>query len=334
VNLIFDHRWNGQHGIGRFSSEYQSRTKHSLVPLKTTIKPTSPRGIFSLASALKQCDIKTPFLSPGYIPPPLKGKRPVAVTLHDLNHIDTPFNSGLAKRLYYNVFLKNACRRVELIFTVSNFSKERISTWLQVPDEKIVVVGNGISSVFSASGEYLNLERPYFLCVSNRKGHKNELAALRAFAQAKASSSYSLLLTGTANASIQHEIDRLKLQNSVHFLGKLSDEELARAYRGAHALLFPSLYEGFGLPIVEAMLCRTLVIASNIEVVKEVSNSNILSFNPLDVNSITEAIDASVSLPPSQRNALLDAALKHASTTYSWAHTANKMDSALQQRFS
>lgn len=332
MQILFDQRWDGPHGIGRFSFEFQKRTTHNIIHLPITSKPATISGILELTRKLGEINTKTPFFSPGYLPPLLKQKRPIALTIHDLNHIDTPYNSNIAKRFYYNRILKDSCRKADLILTVSNFSKERILDWLSIPEERVTVVGNGISSSFTPIGEKLILEKPYFFCVSNRRGHKNESQALKAFSVSKASLNHLFLLTGDSNKQLLAEIEKLGLSHSVKFLGKLSDSELACAYRGAKALIFPSLYEGFGLPIVEAIFCRTLVVASNIAVIREVSGSNFVPFDPKSHESISCAIDLADEIQPIRKQHLLDAAFQHANDNYSWEKTASKIDSAIRER--
>ncbi|HGN8960272.1 TPA: glycosyltransferase, partial [Klebsiella pneumoniae] len=143
--ILFDQRWIGEHGIGRFAKEiYRSSTQKASLELKG-----NPAGMFDILTLTAYLFFhKGYFYSPGYNSPFFFLKRTI-FTIHDLNHIDFMENSSLLKRVYYNLILKRACRKSKKIFTVSEFSKQRIVDWAKIDKDKIFVLGNGVSESFN-----------------------------------------------------------------------------------------------------------------------------------------------------------------------------------------
>jgi glycosyltransferase involved in cell wall biosynthesis len=283
---LYDYRWSGRHGIGRFAEELSRRL--SPVKILANGKPVSPIDSIKLFFTLI-FNRKFWFFSPGYNGP-LFSFVPYVITLHDLNHIDRFENSSLLKKIYYKIILKRICWRASAVITVSDYSKGRIIKWLGCSEDKIFNVGNGVSCHFSQHGEGPDFNFKYILCVSNRKGHKNEKGALHGFLNSNLPNDIKLVFTGIEGGVIKTEIEKLNAQDRVYFTGKVSDAELSNLYRGALCLLFPSFYEGFGLPIVEAFACGTPVITSNLTSMPEIAGNAALLINPNDIADITAAI--------------------------------------------
>lgn len=282
----FDSRWVGEHGIGRFAAEMRKRIGFA-GEIQFPIPPSHPLDVLIMTWHMGRRRHSLVY-SPGYNAPIL-GLGRYVLTVHDLNHVDIPGHHPL-KRLYYHMVLKRACRRAARVLTVSEFSRRRIVEWAGIPSEQVVNVGNGVGSAFRADGSLYNPGFPYFLLVSNRKRHKNEERMLRAFAQASIDPSIKMLVTGESTRTLDNLIADLVLADRVVFVGRLSDAELAECYRGAVGLLFVSLYEGFGLPIVEAMSCGCPVITSNVTAMPEVAGNAALLVDPLAADDIAEAI--------------------------------------------
>lgn len=285
-STFFDSRWVGPHGIGRFAAEIQQRIEFA-GEIRCAVSPSHPLDAFAMSLYLCGHPRATVY-SPGFNAP-LLGLGRYVLTVHDLNHIDIP-GHGLLKRLYYRLILRRACRRAARVLTVSEYSRRRIVAWANLPDSHVVNVGNGVGAVFRPEGPAFSPGYRYFLCVSNRKAHKNEGRMIRAFAQAEVDHSVRLLVTGEATAELQALVEQLALVGRVAFTGRLNDEALAEYYRGATGLLFASLYEGFGLPIVEAMSCGVPVITSNVTAMPEIAGDAALLVNPLSIADIASAI--------------------------------------------
>lgn len=322
-SIYYDSRWCGSHGIGRFASEIK-KSKLNLIDIPLGGNPADKYDVFKLTNILSKID--GIYFSPGYNAPFFFLKRTI-ITVHDLNHIDLTYNSSLLKRYYYNFVLKRACRDCARILTVSEFSKERIVAWAKVSPDKVSVVGNGVSKEFNNSVKPYEPGYPYVFIVGNRKPHKNEKRALKAFLEADISSDVKLIFNGVVSAELQKVIDFHKASERVEFLGHLSSDELACVYRGAELLLFPSLYEGFGLPVIEAMACGTPVVTSNSTSLKEVSGDAACLVNPESVDEIKYAIEKVLS-DIEYRHELIDSGLKR-SRIYAWSETIQKVEEAI-----
>ncbi|HBV9734514.1 TPA: glycosyltransferase family 4 protein, partial [Klebsiella aerogenes] len=196
-----------------------------------------------------------------------------------------------AKKIFYNTIIKKGCKDASYIFTVSNFSRQRIIEWAGVTSDKVINVGNGVSEVYRPDGDFINFGFEYLLCVSNRKTHKNETGVLHAFKIADIDKKIKLVFTGKPNASIEALIDRLELRERVVFTGYLDASELPKLYRSASALVFPSFYEGFGLPVIEAQASGIPVITSATTSLGEVSGGAAILVDPCQVSEIVSGIE-------------------------------------------
>jgi glycosyltransferase involved in cell wall biosynthesis len=288
MKLFFDARWIGDHGIGRFAREVRARLP-DVCDLSAAASPSSPFDTAYLAMCLRALPSNAFFYSPGYSAP-LATRVPFVFTIHDLAHIDFPGSRTALKAFYYERIMKPACRRARAVLTVSEYSKARIRDWSGVNPARIINVGNGVARSFCTSGNTYAHPRPYVLCVGNRKPHKNELRMLRAFAAVAHRVPHDLLFSGLRSGDLSHEIGALHLEDRVAFVGHVSDQQMACLYRGASALLFASLYEGFGLPVIEAMSCGTPVIVSNVCALPEVAADAALLVDPRSVEEIAAAL--------------------------------------------
>lgn len=289
--FIFDDRWIGEHGIGRFAKEVR-KCDLDFESISLTGNPAGKFDVLKLTLFLFLKSNKY-YFSPGYNAPYFFIKRSI-ITVHDLNHVDINSNSSFLKRVYYNYVLKRACKRALVIFTVSSFSKQRIVEWSGADDRKIIVVGNGVSEEFNEDVTAYQNEAPYLFIVGNRKEHKNEESALLAFLNAKIPHNFQLIMTGDASPTLTDILVKNNAAYRVKFLGKVTNKELASLYKGATCLLFPSLYEGFGLPVIESMACGTPVITSNTTSLPEVSQGAALLVDPKSLSDITAAIETIV----------------------------------------
>jgi glycosyltransferase involved in cell wall biosynthesis len=290
--ILYDARWIGNHGIGRFASEIQKQLPE-LVPLESQRPPFHPFDPVLLAATLWRKSPKL-FFSPGYNPP-LGWPGAFVFTLHDLNHLRVPENSSALKRAYYQFIIKPAAHRARCLLTVSEYAKQEIAEWAQLSEDQIVNVGNGVGPAFVPTGEKYDPGYSYLLYVGSRKAHKNLFRLLQAYSASGVRSQVRLVISGQPEQEIVDDITRLGLQRDVLFKDLLTDDELSAAYRGSVAFVFPSLYEGFGLPPAEAMACGTPVLTSNVCSLPEVVGDSALLVNPLDVEEIAEGIGRLVS---------------------------------------
>lgn len=263
-------------------------------------------GIYSIKEQVEiplkvpKCDV---LWVPHYNIPVLPTRaRRMAVTVHDVFHLDFFKTLSLFKQLYSKGLMQVLARRADVVLTVSNFSKKRLLHHLPIDPTKVRVVYNGIDSeVFLQSGisdkPPFSLQSPYYLWVGNVKPHKNLGLIVKAMAQmaelnlplpyiAIAGKLEGLLTK--ESAALEWIEQNPKLKPQFLFLGEVSDSELVALYRNAKALLFPSLYEGFGLPPLEALACGTLPVLSRIEVLEELYHGSAVFVNPVDLKELAD----------------------------------------------
>lgn len=322
--IYADQRWIGEHGIGRFARHVLDGLEYRPLPLAT--HPAAALESLRLSQALRNLANTDLFFSPGYNAP-LFCQAPFVFTIHDLMHIHCPEISKLQFRLYYATVMKRACHRARRILTVSEFTKKQILDWTGAEPEKVVNVGCGVSPEYKPDGDRYGLHFPYLLCVSNRKPHKNELRVLEAFAHAELDVQTHLVFTGDSTPELLRCADRCGIGSRVQFVGLVPEEKMPSLYRGAQALVFPSLYEGFGLPLVEAMACGTPVITSNGTSLSEVAGNAAVLIDPTSVEQIASAMELTLS-DTSLRQRLRGKGLIRAAQ-FSWVNTVAKVHKAL-----
>lgn len=317
AKILIDPRWKNAGGIGTFYEEINKINKYEEFPLKGN--PASPFDTLNLTKELSKLSNSVVFF-PGYIPP-IATRVPYIFTIHDLNHLDREENSSVAKKIFYNTIIKKGCKSSEFIFTVSDFSRNRIIEWSGVNEDKVINVGNGVSHVFTPDGEFLDLDYEYFLCVSNRKTHKNEFGVIKSFSLANIDSRIKLVFTGKPTNELESLIDKLGIKARVIFTGFIEASELPKLYRSAKALIFPSFYEGFGLPVIEAQASGIPVITSNNTSLSEISGGASILVEPTEINEIVRAIELVC-----DENELVNKSVKLGldnAKNYSWTKTAS-----------
>jgi glycosyltransferase involved in cell wall biosynthesis len=240
------------------------------------------------------------FHEPHYVLPPLVPCRAV-VTIHDCIHLRFP--QYLPNRLahaYARTFLWAATHQAERVITVSEASKRDILQYFRIPPEKIEVIYNGIDERFWMPPDEEEVERVrqryqlndrFVLYAGNIRPHKNLERLIEAFYILRRGEfeQVKLLIIGdeiSKYATLRRAVHRHKLHKHVRFLGFVPDETLAVLYRLAAVFVFPSLYEGFGLPPLEAMASGTPVVTSNVSSLPEVVGDAALLIDPYDAEAI------------------------------------------------
>ena len=322
--VLFDERWAGNHGIGRFASEILKRLS-GLSLYNRARRPWHALDPFLLGAELWRSDTDL-FFSPGYNSP-MGWPGRFMFTLHDLNHLCVPDNSSALKRAYYRHVIRPACRKAPLVLTVSEYSRSEIAQWASIDEQKIINVSNGVAAPFGVEGNKYDPGYPYLLYVGCRKPHKNIPRLIEAYAISGIAMELRLVLSGTADPETVAIVEKHGLAGRVHFCPLESSKELADAYRGATAFLFPSLYEGFGLPPLEAMACGTPVVTSNVCSLPEVVGNAALLVTPREVEKIAEGIrrvvcDADVRDQLRERGPLQ-------ARKYTWEETARRTSAAI-----
>ena len=287
TEILYDARWIGQHGIGRFADEL-AKSLPELRSFRRKRRPWHPFDPVLLGMELWR-EMPKLFFSPGYNAP-LGWPKPFVFTLHDLNHLCVPDNSSALKRAYYQRIIRPACHRAAFVLTVSNYSRREIAAWARVDEQKVVNVGNGVGEPFTADGAKHEPGYPYLLYVGSHKPHKNLPRLLEAYEASGTYDDVRLVMTGTPSRELKAAVDELRLGANIQFVRTANNRELAQLYRGALGLVFPSLYEGFGLPPLEAMACGAPVLTSNVCSLPEVVGNAGILVDPLNVEQIADGI--------------------------------------------
>ena len=227
------------------------------------------------------------------------------VTIHDIIHILYP--SFLPNRLafyYAQRMIRRSLARSDRILAVSENTKTDLVGYFDVDPRSIEVIHNGVEDVYRRALEPEELERwmqvlglrqPYLLFVGNPKPHKNLDNVVKAYARARQLCTFDapLVCVGAREGSdfkIRQRAEQLGVGDHVRLLGHVAREALPAIYQGAMHFLYPTLYEGFGLPVVEAMASRVPVITSNTSALKEVAEGYAHLVDPLDVEGMAKAI--------------------------------------------
>ena len=266
------------------------------------------------------------------------------VVIHDLNFVHFPKNVPYFERKYYEYFMpkfiNNACR----IGTVSEFSKKDICSIYKVNSDKVDVLCNGASSVFQpiSEAEKQKIKQKisggldYFLFVGALNPRKNIGRLLKAFDKFcdTDNKQVRLVIAGEpmfSNKCYKSVFDEMKHKDRVLFIGRQSRKDLGEITAGALALVFPSTFEGFGIPIVEAMNCDVPVITSNITSMPEVAGDAALLTNPYSEESISTAM-IKISKEEGLRNELISKG-RIQREKYSWDKAAELFWNGIEKCF-
>jgi glycosyltransferase involved in cell wall biosynthesis len=244
------------------------------------------------------------FHSPHYVLPPAIRCRSV-VTIHDTIHLTLPqYLPNRMAYVYAKASMWAAARRSDRILTVSEASKRDIVRLLDVRADKVVVVYNAIDERFwlepaqddvDRVRERFQLDGRFILYVGNIKPHKNLVRLIEAFHELRRGDLEALKLVIIGDEiskfpALRRAVHQYKLHKHVRFLGYLPDATLAVLYRLAAVFAFPSLYEGFGLPPLEAMASGTPVVTSNVSSLPEVAGDAAVLVDPYDTGSIVDGL--------------------------------------------
>jgi glycosyltransferase involved in cell wall biosynthesis len=211
---------------------------------------------------------------------PLRSRVPVVVTVHDLAVLRHPSFFRAWSRHYARTFVPAALRAASRVIAVSEFTRREVIELAGVPEERVRVVPNAVGPPFVAEGP--TAEGDYVLAVGTLEPRKN----LSRVVEAARRLGVELRVVGERGwGGVTLGGD------GVRWLGRVPDEELARLYRGAACLAYPSLYEGFGLPVLEAMACGAPVVTSAGSAMEEVADGDAELVDPHDVASIAAGIE-------------------------------------------
>jgi glycosyltransferase involved in cell wall biosynthesis len=272
--------------------------QHSVKGLLNKMQPDlflSPDGFLSLGAKCKQLPV-----------------------IHDINFLHHPQDSKWLTAKYYNYYFPKFAKEATRIATVSEYSKKDISKNYGISEEKIDVVYNGINSFFEPltdsskqkTKEKYSSGKNYFVNVGSLHPRKNIPNLVRAFSLFKkeTNSDLKLILAGPnywGVSEIHKIIEETNLKDEVIFTGRLADEELNLVLGSAFALTFVPYYEGFGIPLVEAMQTQVPIITSNVTSMPEIAGDAALMVNPFEVMEIKNAMLQLYTIPELRADLIL-----------------------------
>lgn len=280
TNEIRQFNWSSKVEIIEFDSKMYSIKEQFLYPFK-----------------IPKCDI---FWCPHFNSPilPIRARKK-AVTIHDVNHLTSILDISFLKKKYAAILYKNSVKKADTIFTVSEFSKNEIVKYTNANAEKIKVVYCGVNTPFfekTQENANVNLPKDFILYIGNVKPHKNLIVLLQAYMalESHIRAKYKLIIVGkkdgfiTADNEIDQFIEKNNLDENIIFAGHVNDQDLPIYYQKATLFVFPSLYEGFGLPILEALAAKTVVLSSNAASLPEIGGDAVYYFDPKNVVELTQ----------------------------------------------
>lgn len=313
-------------GIGRYSYEL-SRTIYlsNLIPIKIVIRDED-RDMFNfareedliVAQAIRNSKDRNyyeQFVLPKLIKTEYKGwvvhypdsmaplflKNKTVITVHDLSFYTRAKDFTLKSSLWKKFITSRSVNKTDKVICITNFAKGEVLRYFNNSKEKLEVVHNGFNNFSQTSIEDMKIRNeikhytgePYFLTVSTISPRKNMDGLITAFNEIKDRVSHNLIIAG-ANGWLYSQVfalvEKLNLKNRVFFTGKINDEELKFLYKKASAFVYPSFYEGFGLPPLEAMSFGIPCAVSNAASLPEVVGNAALYFNPEDTSDISRQL--------------------------------------------
>ena len=342
---------NQSHGIARYTDEFVRNLKNVNTPLRFTLLVTrnSPLlsqswpdhinfklmktnwiswlGQLELFWTLKQLKPDL-FHSPSFIVPFLTSI-PLVTTIHDLNHVVLSENYSIFHRLYYSVFLSRKIKKAKAVITVSAFSQQEIVHFFHTPPEHVRVIHNGISENFhnyqirnnKNHADILKkyeLPERYILSIGNKKPHKNIIRLVEAWC--KSSVTLPLVLLSEFDPQLLVIAEKYHKKHHLHFLRFVPNDALPSIYGGAELFVYPSIYEGFGFPPLEAAACGVPVVVSRCSSLPEVMQDCALYINPSSAEDIALTLEDALCKTPEQVTRVIKG--QALAKSYSWAKAA------------
>lgn len=267
--------------------------------------------------------------------PVLFRKQRIINAIHDLTCWDCADSIPAKMKHYYRFTYRQSVRRSWKVITVSRFSQRRICEQYRLPPEKVPVIYDGLTDVFSEPShdnpvirEKYHLPERYILSLSTLEPRKNLQLLIRAYARLMEETGDlpDLVLAGREGWKLEDAVGTLSgnIKDKIRFTGFIDDEDLAQIYREAELFVFPSKYEGFGLPVIEALSQGTLVVSSDAASLPEVLGDAGLLFHNDDMESLISQLKFVLALTEEQREICAAKGYEQA-RQFSWAHEAQKL---------
>ncbi|MFJ7498561.1 glycosyltransferase family 4 protein [Serratia grimesii] len=253
------------------------------------------------------------------------------VTHHDITYKRYPNSYSLKFRAVYNLIIPIILKSSKALITVSEFSKEEICSAYNYDVNKTHVIYNSTNNKFSPKAKKIDGE-PYILAVSSSNFHKNFHGLISAFKNMPNKNGVKLKIIGGWNKNFSNtELDTVikpDESSEIEFLGRVSDDELIDLYSNALVFIFPSFYEGFGIPPLEAQACGCPVASSNRASLPEVLTDSVLYFSPDNEVEIINAMELLIN-NQEKRDELISLGFKNVKR-FSWSNSADKLNGVIR----
>ncbi|HZI99494.1 MAG TPA: glycosyltransferase family 1 protein [Gemmatimonadaceae bacterium] len=266
----------------------------------------------------------------GYVIP-LAAKGPQVVTVHDVNYLGHKgWRTGIG-RTAFRFFAERTVKRADRIIAVSNFSRDEIVRHMRVKPEKVTVVHSAGREATprktngSAKSEVIrNLSRPYIMAFSALSAHKNIPRLINAFARIASIVPHDLVLVGhmPVKSAERAEMEAAGGHDRIHFTGYVPESDVSSLLQNASLFAFPSLYEGFGLPLLDAQNAGVPVVASSAGALPEIAGNSAVMFDPHSEEDMAKAMKRAL-LDPDLRTRLVEKGHENAQS-FSWDRTARE----------
>ncbi|MEI6040024.1 MAG: glycosyltransferase family 1 protein [Candidatus Berkelbacteria bacterium] len=271
-------------------------------------------------------------LAPSFFEVHLAYKTPQVVIIHDMATFLFPEQRGQEVSARHNKRVKKVCTKAKKIIAISESTKNDIIKFLKINPERIEIVGPGLTQ-FPEKGKLpSNLKsKSYILFVGTLEPRKNLKGLVQAYRLLSEDlrEKYPLVIVGAKGWNTAFELEEIKETKGVNWLGYVSDADLGELYRQAAIFAYPSLYEGFGLPVIEAQQYGVPVLTSNISSLPEAVGDGGVQIDPLDINSIARGLQRLLE-DKELAQSLGQKALEHAKK-YSWEVSAQKILDILKE---
>ncbi len=266
---------------------------------------------------------------------PMFSQTPLVVSVHDVSYLEYPQYFTKFRSLQLRLTVRRTLKRAARVLTPSEFSRRAILKHYRIDEEKVVVVPNAVARQFrpieremarAAIQRKFGIRRPFVLTVGDLQPRKNHLGLLQAFEdvlRAEPQLQHDLVFVGKEtwySPELHRAVDRSALRDRVHFAGFVEDSDLLQFYGACDLFVFPSFYEGFGLPILEAMACARAVACSRLTAMPEVADAAGILFDPGSREQIARAM-LDILLDPELRARLERLGVQRAAA-FSWEKSA------------
>lgn len=295
------HEDNSQHAFVAFQpsdaveddQEYHKKIEHRRTFLSSSQgKWRHVLGAISWPKILADANIDVFHLL--YPPLPLIKRCKTVLTVHDMRFLHAPETYPWARLAWLKHIMKDSILRADRILTVSQETKKDILQYVSCTEEKIDVVYHAVAPMFQKTTKKdTGLPASYLLVVGHLEKRKNIINLIHAFSKLSNQLKHSLVIVGNDHGELiklKKAVTQYRLEKRVLFINSVKPARLVEIYSGADLLVMPSLHEGFGLPLIEAMACGTMAAASDIPIFQEVIGSGGIYFNPLDPDDIAGRI--------------------------------------------